>query len=266
MILYKILNGELVLKYSQAHTIFVHKLVHLYSFNLKIESLIQYYIDNVDNLSFTEVSRFSATLDARVNEHIAAVRKLQTEFRQRIGQKKNSERNCVQRVIGGLHLEFPLIATPEETRDHPNEPCALEGVNNWLFIFFQQLDQIIPVRESFSFFTQTQSSHCTKINYGLFKDIPLEHFSPSFAAIPFTSATWRKFQSLPTHKWENYLHQLNIDWRASQKLPLRETVGMKEIARTLTPEAMAPQWSLFVQLYFVLYLFRRAGSPEHFCL
>lgn len=233
---------------------------------------LDYIVKNMSNLTFGEVKEFASTLDKNVEESKKEITKqldlLQMNYKKfteiYISTKKNTEnkKNFIIKEIGGVEIKFPLIKTVKETKNYSGIPCALEGIKNWLFIDFPTLNQILPVKSSFSF-SDSSNLH-TKINYEIFKKIPLDQLNTDFAIIPFTADTWQRFEEIPYNKWENYLNQLNLDWKCMQKLPISETTGMVDIAKTISPEQMAIEWSLFVQLYFLLYIFRFTGEKKHF--
>lgn len=191
--------------------------------------------------------------------------------------------NSIMRTIGGKNIKFPLIKKISDTRKFSGIPCCFKEVPGWFFIDFPTLNQILPVKASFSLFLSHLSSRsdersernersekynegtdCSKLNYNLFKNIPLDQLNTDFAIIPFTAETWRKFEDIPLSKWNNYLQQMNLNHYCLKKLPIYETVGMTDIAKTILPEQMGTEWSLFVQLYFLLYIFRYTAKPEHF--
>lgn len=173
--------------------------------------------------------------------------------------------NSIIRTVGGKNIKFPLIKKINDTRKYSGIPCCFKEVPGWFFIDFPTLNQILPVKASFSFFSSyTEEMECSKINYNLFKNMPLDQLNTDFAIIPFTAETWKKFENVPLTKWDNYLQQLNINSYSLKKLFIYETTGMAEVAKTILPEQMGIEWSLFVQLYFLLYIFRHTAKTDHF--
>ena len=177
--------------------------------------------------------------------------------------KKNENINTIIKNIGGSNIKFPCIKKIQETLNYAGIPCCFKELPGWFFINFPTLNQTLPVKSSFHLFSNPQNI-CSKINFNLFKDVSLNDLDTDFAIIPFTSDTWNKFEEIPVSKWDIYLQQLNLDNYILKKLPIYETTGMSEIAKTINFEQMGLQWSLFVQLYFLLYIFKQVAPTEHF--
>lgn len=248
------------------------------NFTQKLEDIV----NNLAELPFKEVIEFAKNLDKNVEKAKVdlieekkkidiSLNKLQNNYRKFTelfthpsGKSiKNENTNIIVRSIGGNNIKFPCISKIYETKNYAGIPCCFKELPGWFFINFPTLNQILPVKSSFSLFSNSQNI-CSKINFNLFKDIPLDDLDTDFAIIPFTSETWCKFEELPINKWDNYLQQLNLDYYVLKKIPIYETTGMTEIAKTINLEQMGTQWSLFVQLYFLLYIFKQVAPKEHF--
>jgi len=240
---------------------------------------LEYIVNNIKTLPYGEIIEFAKTAKQNLiieqNKLEMQIEINKTNFNKFIelikepNQQKTKNPINIIKLIGGVNIELPLITNILETKKYPGIPCAFAEISEWSFIYFPQLNQILPVHNIIQILTPFSKNTCTKLHYGLFKDIAIEHLNDSFAIIPFTQQTWAKFTKIPLNNWENYLNQLNIGPlnlknTYSQKIPIYTTTGLVDIAKTLKPEDMAVQWSLFVQLYMLLYLFKHASSKEHF--
>ncbi len=258
--------------------------------NSDFSSKLKYFIDNIKTLPYGDIISFSKSLktDMIKEEQKLLKQKEQIETQLEINKlnylkfgelfvnpnatkPKTEQQVYTVKQIGGVDVKFPLIKSINDTKKYNNIPCVISDVHNWFFIYFSELNQTLPVKNYIQILTpQVDTNTCTRMHYGLFKNIPIEELGDSFAVIPFNSETWSKFKNIPYAKWENYLNQLNIlplniTNKYSQKIPIYTTVGLYEIANTLKPEDMVVQWSLFVQLYMLLYIFKQCAGKEHFC-
>ena len=172
--------------------------------------------------------------------------------------------------VGNIKLDCYVIEDYKDTLKYPYKPCIFKNVPGWFFIAFPELGQILPVSNIESILDYRKDLKNTKIHYGLFKKNPIESTAQSdYAVIPYTSDTWDLFTKQNKNHWAKYMRQLNIcqlsiSNKLAQKIPVFSTVGLAEIAKNITPEDMATEWSLFVQLYFMLYLFRLTADKSHF--
>lgn len=239
------------------------------------------YNNSINELPYGEVIKFAENLSERYNDEINKLSKLINDINKNykiFGEKFSipKKKKYIKKShittdinISGIKIKCPVIYDYKDTLKYPHRPCVFLNVHEWFFIAFPELGQILPVSCVKSIFEYTLSTKNTKIHYGLFNDMPLDSIKNSgFASFPFNAATWETFNKCDKSSWSKYLSQLSINQISinnpkSQKIPLFSTTGPMN---NITPENMAIEWSLFVQLYFILYIFRQQASSEHFTL
>lgn len=251
--------------------------------------VIKKYNSNLDTLPYGEVIEFAQKIDGevaaelqRLETRTEEIRKQYRLFGERFTipskQKKSyveavSQDQTTQLLIGGVKIECHIIEDYKDALRHPHKICIFKSVPNWYFIAFPELGQILPVSNIENLLHYDKDLRGTKLHYGLNKADPLETMAGSdFAVVPFTKSSWEVFNKTAKKNWSKYLHQLSIRQlsvsnKSSQRIPLHSTTGLLETVAKLKPDDMATEWSLFVQLYFILFLFRNSGAGnEHFTL
>jgi hypothetical protein len=231
--------------------------------------------ENINSKTMGEVKQFAATIDAEKNKTVEALRE-EIRLIEQNTQKflvaatslkvKQTEKSVIK-TIGNVTIMCPLIAEAYEANYYPHRPCCIAGVEDWYFIAFPHLRQVLPVTFikdpllgpfSGTAFTRLDENMFTKKFYESLG-------GTNFAVIPFTVDCWKKMMMVDKKKWSTVLHQMNVCHRRNL-LAIDSTTFLAENAKRVKPCEMAPQWSLMVQLYFLLYLFAKEAPDEHFCL
>lgn len=255
---------------------------------MKMEFLkkLKNFVDNINTLPYGEVTNFATTIDNDVNNVVEELENMIQEIK--LNYRKFGELFTIPKTIkysniisknqtlninvNGVFVECFIISDYKDTLEHPHKLCIFRNVPNWFFIAFPELGQILPVHEVNGILEYRTDLKNTKIHYGLFKEVPLDSMCNSdYAVFPYNKDTWRQFQQQNKNNWSKYLRQLNIcqlsvSNKYAQKIPIYSTNCISEIAKKTVPEDMATEWSLFVQLYFMLYLFRQKADSKHFSI
>lgn len=247
---------------------------------------IKNYNDNMEVIPYGEVIKFAESIDNRVNEEVQKLENLIQEIKtnyHKFGSKftipstkKKSYADVIVKDqivyinVSNIRLECYVIEDYKDTLKYPHKPCIFKNVPGWYFIAFPELGQILPVSNIDSILDFRKDLKNTKIHFGLFKGNPLDSMASSdYAVMPYTKDTWNLFNKSNKNNWSKYLRQLSIcqlsiSNKLAQKIPVFTTDGLAELAKDIQPEDMATEWSLFTQLYFMLYLFKQVAKKEHF--
>ena len=180
------------------------------------------------------------------------------------------ELETITHKVGNIALKSPVIKSYRDAMNFPWRPCVIPEVKDWWIIAFPDLGQIIPVTYVNNIFEFKADASHTRINFNLFDNIDTSYLRQSnFAVFPYTKSTWAVFNKIDHRYWPDYLRQLNIcniNNKKGNVVPLNSTTCLAEISAKTGPEHMAMQWSMFAQLYFILYLFRQVGGKDHFSI
>lgn len=235
---------------------------------------IDRYINNLNKIPYGEVANFVSEMPRQVNQEIKQMESLILELRKKseILSKFILKQNIIQQPdmpkikicnIGGIMFESIIIKSVSECFQNAYKPCCFPEVADWYFIAFPELGQVLPVKPMNEFLMLTDNKN-TKMHFGVFEKLPYEQLMNSnFAVFPFNKSTWDYFNKIPRTKWNTLLTQMCV--RASKSnLPFCGTNCLFEITKKLTPNQMPVLWAMFVQLYFLLFLFRKSADIEHF--
>ncbi len=252
---------------------------------MKLLEDLRKFNSNINTIPYGEVMNFAQNLTNNMNTEINKLKNLIKEIKsnyKKFGEKftipntktieNTLQKNIVFINVSGIIIECIIIEEHTDALKYPYKPCVFSNVPGWFFIAFPELKQILPVKTVDSLFEFRTSIKNTKIHYGLFKDMPLDStLNSNYAVLPFNKKTWDLFNNCSKKLWPKYMQQINICQLSisndkSQKIPLFSTNGIKEASERINPENMAVEWSLFVQLYFILYLFAQSGDNCHFSI
>ena len=244
---------------------------------------LEHYVNNITTAQYGEVVEFAKDLDKRVSSELIRlekeIKKIKDNSRafaklfiRPIKLAPEIEIPKIDKTFNGITISCIVIKTHDEALKYPYKPCAIIGVKDWVFFSFPELGHILPVQHIPEFLGRKPEVKNTKIHYGLFNKVPLDIIVKSdFAIYPYNKTTWDIFNKMDKSMWDKYLKQLIIrqlstSSNTSQFIPLTGTECLTEIGGETQPEHMATTWALFVQLYFILYLFRKTADKTHFSI
>lgn len=242
-------------------------------------------VNNMEDLPYGEIIKFATEIDKKICEEIRQredeidqlkknyhifMNKYTVNKPQKITVKESQ--SIVSRTIGGIIINCPVITNYRDAIKYPYKPCCMVDVEDWYFIAFPEIGQILPVTHIDDMFNYKQCAQYTRINFNLFNNIdPFLLANSQFAVFPFTKSTWDIFNKIDRKKWVDYLRQINIckitqNTTHGQYFAVNSTEGLSDIVEDIKPEQMALQWGAFAQMYFILYLFKIKAGKEHFTI
>lgn len=229
------------------------------------------YVEDIDNKKFIDVKTFATTLEKNKTEAIENLRneihlieENSRKFIEIITHRIKTVPGFVFRTIGNITFSCPIIQEPHQAVNHPYKPCCINGVNDWYFIAFPELRQILPVTNVESLLISLKDLRFTKLDENMFSRNYESLKLTNFAVFPFTANMWERLQRCEKKEWPEILHQMRINkFNERNIFPLNTTLFLRENAMKAKPSEMASQWALFVQLYFVLFLFAKVAPESH---
>ncbi len=237
---------------------------------------------SIKDLPYGEVVNFAQNVSKRVEKEISELNNTIEEIKKnyiKFGElftapttQIPSQLKIMKINVGGVCIECPVIEEYKDTLKYPYKPCVFSNVGGWFFIAFPELGQILPVSEVEGILEYKQDLKYTKIHYALYKKMPMETtLNSDFAVYPHNKQTWELFNKINKNSWSKYLKQVKIcqlsaSNKLTQRIPIYSTKMIGEISTMTEPESMGVEWSLFVQLYFLLYVFRQKAKHEHFTI
>lgn len=218
----------------------------LVNFTTGLSTLVESEIEKLETLCETLRTQSSALLRSSLQKRYTVARNEPTQM------------IC---KVGGAVFEAQKINSIHEATKYPGIPCIFADVPGWYFIHFAELGQTLPV-QAVPEFMNLSSNERTKLHYGVMQELPHEALSEStFAVIPFNRQTWNYFIRIDRKHWNGVLKQMAVRFNP-RTWPLQSTAFLAEQAPA--PEDMCVMWSTFVQLYFMLFLFKKSADSKHF--
>jgi hypothetical protein len=236
---------------------------------------INHYNESLNEIPYGELSDFVLNMKRNVDTEINKLKNLIHELNVKseqlslnilkkniIVQKKQVFEKCVQ-TVGGVAFECIIINEISDACRYPHQPCCFRDVPQWFFFSFPEFNQILPVKHIPEFLI-LQDNKYTKLHYGILEEMPFEQIINSdFACFPFNTKTWNYFNKIPKSKWNLILTQMHV--HVSKKTyPITSTNNLCENVKKIKPKNMPVMWAMFIQTYFILFLFRKCADLEHF--
>lgn len=247
---------------------------------MEFDAQLKYISENMNAVPYGEVMDFMQNAEKNYTQFMKSLDEHQKELKRRKREtealyssffKKELKKDHTRFInLYGFELEFPLIQYIDETKKHPNIPCIFLEVPDWFFIYFPTLKQILPVTYVNDLFCQPEENVRTLIHNGLFGNDLIEFLGKNYAVFPFTKETWKKLETVPKKKWADVLQQMiikpmNNHYKNTQHMQYYSMDQLPKIITQLKPKDLALNWSLFVQYYFLMYVYAAVGPKHHFC-
>lgn len=230
-------------------------------------------VSNMDDIKFSEIKKFASTLEAQKHKTISflkaeikTIEEYSSKFLQlAINHKITKTEKTIIKTVGNISISCPLLNNPLDAIKHPHVPCCVVDVQHWFFISFPELNQVLPVHDNFTMFQSHQTNNFLKLDENIFKQDLYSNLKYStYAVFPYTAETYKKLQLLPKKEWDDVLHQLTISTINSKSaLPLKSTTFLLENIKKTSHKDMYLHWSVLVQQYFILYLYKQVAGPAH---
>jgi len=225
-------------------------------FRVKIESNYKNYV-NLMKSNLLQIEK----------EYDSYKKNFQTTYSEVVALPPKNTSNIIIKKINDIEVQCYIIENYKDALKYPYQPCIFAEVENWYIFAFPELGQILPVTNIENLFEYRNNNKYSKLHYNVFTDVSLTTLQDSdYAVFPYTKIAWEKFSKINKKHWNKILRQHTI---SSIKLnnnliPLYTNNCINEISKNITPDKLSTEWSLFVQLYFILFLFRKCAKVENF--
>ena len=227
---------------------------YVIDFQQNFDQNVKLYIENMER----ERKEFELLVKKYKNIHGNLGMKLQ-----KLEEKKEPSVKLVQSKnikIENIEFFMPVINSAQEAFNYPHKLCFLQ--KDIYLVAFPELKQVFPLTNIKTIFNDFDDPSFTRVNNNI-NHKNLENTSNyDFAVFPYNTETWKLFLKNNIN-WQ-YFKPLNIYNINKKTFPFKSSAGISEIAKSIKSYDMAPVWSLFGQLYFLLVLFAKSGSAEHF--